>query len=77
MDRNLQIVVVSAGLAIVCGYVLRACLRDGSVLVIRKRIAQKENPGGYWTVMILLGLVEATFVGLAVAYSVAWLRLSP
>lgn len=77
MNEDLQIVVVSGGLAIVCGYILRACLREGSVLLPWTRIAKKESPGGYWTVIILLGLLEATFVGVAIVNFVAWLRLSP
>ncbi len=73
MDRNLEIALVSSALAVVCAYGLRQRLREGYTQFGWKRIDRREDPAGFWAFMLIAGLCEAAFVGMAVVYFVAWL----
>ena len=73
MERHLEITVVAGALAIVCGYAFRERLRDGDTQIQFKMIYRKDNPGTFWTIMIMLGVIEAGFVGLAIVNLATWL----
>jgi hypothetical protein len=69
MDRNLQIALVAAALAILYGYALREQLRrdDPRFKTISRR------PATFWAIMIVLWTIEAGFIGMALMYFAAWL----
>jgi hypothetical protein len=73
MDRNLEIALVSATLAIICAYALRQRLAEGYGQIRSKRINRQDAAAGFWTIMLFLGLCEALFIGMAVVYFMAWL----
>jgi hypothetical protein len=69
LDRHLEITLVSGALTVVWGYALQLCLREGRWLPVTR----KDNPAGFWTVMLVLGMAEAGFIGLALMNFAAWL----
>ena len=75
MDRNLQIALVAAALAIICGYGLSQRLRIGDTQIQFKMIYRRDNPGAFWAIMAVSVIFEAVFVGMAVVYFAAWLGL--
>jgi hypothetical protein len=74
MDRNLQIALTAGALAIVWGYGLSQRLRQGDTQIQFKMIRRLDNPGTFWTIMIVVAAVEVIFVGMAVAHFAVWLR---
>ena len=68
MDRQLQIALVSAALALAWGYALRLQLRGTRLLPI----SRQDMPGLFWCVMIVLAVVEAGFVALAIMSFGGW-----
>jgi hypothetical protein len=73
MDRDLEIALVSGALAIVWAYALRLRLREGYVQFQWKQITRADDPAGYWTIILILGMFEVSFVSLAVVKFAVWL----
>lgn len=73
MDRHLEIALVSGALAIVWAVAFKLRVRDGHTQPTWLRITRRDNPGRYWSVMLMLWIVEAGFIGLAVVNVMAWL----
>lgn len=76
MDHNLEIALVSGALAVAWGYNLRLRLHEGYTKIIVRLITKAENPRAFWTIMLLLALIEAGFVALAVVHVAFWLSRS-
>ena len=69
MNRVLEIALVAAALSLAMGYVLHLQLRAGAFLGASRR----DQAGLFWSLMIVLALAEAGFVGLAVTSLAGWL----
>ena len=69
MNRMLEIALVASALSLAVGYALHLQLRAGAFLGASRR----EQAGLFWSLMIVLALAEAGFVGLAVTSLVGWL----
>lgn len=71
MDRDLEIALVSSALVVAWGYALRLCLREGDGRWLP--IGRQDHPAAFWAIMLVLGMAEAGFVGLALMSFAAWL----
>ena len=72
MDRNLEIALISSALVIAWGYALRLCLHEGDGRWLP--ISKQHHPAAFWSVMLVLGMAEAGFIGLALMSFAAWLN---
>jgi hypothetical protein len=73
MDRNLEIALVAGALAIAWGYGLSQRLKHGDTQIQFMMIYRDDNPGAFWTIMVLLGIILTGLVGLTVVHLAMWL----